>query len=73
MIKEIEIIDIINSFDLGLIDKKQAESKLFDLFNVSQQSELLAFLEILEKLPRVNIPYDMKILAIYNYLKDNCG
>jgi len=35
MNEKIKISDILNSFDLGLIDKKQAESKLFDLFNVS--------------------------------------
>ncbi len=34
MNEKIKIADILNAFDLGLIDKKQAESKLFDLFNV---------------------------------------
>lgn len=43
------------------------------LTDVSQRSELLDFMEVLEKLPRVNIPYDMKMLAIRTYLKSNCG
>ena len=41
--------------------------------NVSQQRELLAFLDVLEKLPRVKIPYDMKMYAIEQYKKANCA
>ena len=37
MNEKIKIADILNTFELGLIDKKQAESKLFDLFNVSKE------------------------------------
>ena len=54
---------------------KDSESlvKKLTLTDVSQRSELLDFMEVLEKLPRVNIPYDMKMLAIRTYLKSNCG
>ena len=40
MKEKIRIADIVNAFELGLIDRKQTESKLFDLLVVSQRSEL---------------------------------
>lgn len=42
MKEKIRIADIVNAFELGLIDRKQTESKLFDLLVVSQRSELLS-------------------------------
>ena len=47
MKEKIRIADIVNAFELGLIDRKQTESKLFDLLVVSQRSEL--FLPELKK------------------------
>lgn len=41
MKEKIRISDIVNAFELGLIDRKQTESKLFDLLVVSQRRELL--------------------------------
>lgn len=34
MKEKIKILDILNAFELGLIDKCQAEDKLLNLFNV---------------------------------------
>lgn len=42
MKEKIKIADIVNAFELGLIDRKQAETKLFDLCVVSQRSKLLS-------------------------------
>ena len=39
----------------------------------SDSELLLGFLDVLEKLPRVQIPYDMKMYAIKQYQKANCG
>lgn len=38
---KIRIADIVNAFELGLIDREQTESKLFDLLVVVGQSEQL--------------------------------
>ena len=62
----------------NILDVKDALNKLTEIEQlriggVSQQRELLAFLDILEKLPRVQIPYDMKMDAIKQYQKANCG
>ena len=35
MKEKIKKADTLNAFDLGLINRKQVEKKLFDLFNVS--------------------------------------
>ncbi len=53
--------------------EKNALKEQFSLQGVSQQRELLDFMEVLEKMPRVNVPFDMKMLAIHTYLKSNCG
>ena len=44
------------------------------LHNVSQQRELLvAFLEMLENTPRVEIPLQVGLVAVDEYLETNCG
>lgn len=42
MKEKIRIADIVNAFELGLIDRRQTEIKLFDLLVVSQRSEPLS-------------------------------
>ena len=73
MEKTRKIQSIIQDVIEGRKDNNEATIDILALCVVSQQRELLDFMEVLEKLPRVNVPFDMKMLAIHTYLKSNCG
>ena len=73
MEKTRKIQSIIQDVIEGRKDNNEATIDILALCVVSQQRELIEFMEVLEKLPRVNVPFDMKMLAIHTYLKSNCG